>query len=398
MTIEKLKRAKEKAKALEAMRPPKLLRWYAEGDWRDLSRSWLVEEMIPQSSVGLIVGESGAGKTFLALELAVAISEGRDFFGKSAKKGSVFFIAAEGEYTIPSRLHAARRGNMPKGNKVYWVDFRERLGDPEVLDKLIKQTKIINEQLVASGCDPISLILIDTMIAAFPVDNWNDASQVSEVYDMMRHLQKELNVGVVGIHHHGKNKDKGAAGSHYLRGGADFMLEVFRDDRDHADPRRRFKLSKNRFGREGDEWYFRLAGLLPDLYNEYDDCGYSLVYVEQCDSDESAGPNGEKKKLSPADRAFESAFKTVASTTGERGPLDEYVKWIRVLESAVKAKFEELYKPNGKNPKDAMRAAWKRALNGCTDKFGINRDDGWLYQDTVGDNLDQATDQGFVDE
>jgi RecA/RadA recombinase len=383
--VERLKKAKANAEAEAAMRPqpiPKLLPWYAEGERRDQSRSWLVEDMIPQSSVGLIVGASGAGKTFLALELAVAVSEGRDFFGKSTQKGSVLFIAAEGEYTIPSRLHAARRGNEPTGNKVYWVDFREKLGEPEVLDKVIKQTKIINEQLVASGCDPIGLILIDTMIAAFPVNNWNDASQVNEVYDMMRHLQKDLNVGVIGIHHHGKDKDKGAAGSHYLRGGADFMLEVFRDDRDHADHRRRFKLSKNRFGREGDEWYFRLAELQPDFYNEYDDCGYSLVYVEQCDSDESAGPNGEKTKLSPVDRAFESAFKTVAKATGERGPTDESVKWIRVLESAVKAKFEELYKPSGKNPKDAMRAAWKRALNGSTDKLGINRDGEWLYQDT----------------
>ena len=51
--IQKLKEAKERAKALEQIAPPprpKLVPWYLEGEKQATSASWLIKDIIPQRS------------------------------------------------------------------------------------------------------------------------------------------------------------------------------------------------------------------------------------------------------------------------------------------------------------------------------------------------------------
>src|SRR5438093_783259 len=74
---------------------PPLAPWYWEGEKVAVAISWLAKDLFPKNSVGLIVGESQAGKTFLALDLAVAVATGRPFFGKQVTKGGVLYIPAE---------------------------------------------------------------------------------------------------------------------------------------------------------------------------------------------------------------------------------------------------------------------------------------------------------------
>jgi RecA-family ATPase len=68
------------------------VQWYWEGDKQAVSVSWLVQDFFAEKSVGLIVGESQAGKTFLALDLAVSVATGRQFFGKRVSKGGVLYM------------------------------------------------------------------------------------------------------------------------------------------------------------------------------------------------------------------------------------------------------------------------------------------------------------------
>jgi RecA-family ATPase len=379
--IQKLKEAKERAKALEQSAPPprpKQMPWYVEGERQATSASWLIKDIIPQNSVGLIVGESGAGKTFLGLELATAVSEGRDFFTKATRKSSVLYIAAEGPFTIPGRLHAARRGSEPIGNKVAVIELSEKLNLPEVFEKAMVEIEVINQQLVDSGSDPIGLVVIDTMIAAFAVNNWNDASEVSEVFDVMKQIQRQLNATVIATHHHGKTRERGAAGSHYLKGGSDFMLDVYRDDADDDDPQRRFRVAKNRYGRDGQEFHFQLVELAPDLRDGYE---YELAFVQPCEKDEKAkGTSKQKEKLNRADKCFHVAFQAALTASGEEFPHPEHGDLTRVRVSEVKSTFEQLYQPDGgTDPSEAKRAAWRRALKRSAMQ-GIIHEDEWLYQ------------------
>ncbi len=58
---------------------------------------WLIPELIQERSTVLMVGETGSYKSFLALEIALAVATGRETFGsKVSEPGLTFYAAAEG--------------------------------------------------------------------------------------------------------------------------------------------------------------------------------------------------------------------------------------------------------------------------------------------------------------
>jgi RecA-family ATPase len=60
-----------------------------------------VKGLIPPGDVAFIGGQSGAGKTFIAIYLAVSLASGRAFFGRRVKERvGVAILAAEGAATI----------------------------------------------------------------------------------------------------------------------------------------------------------------------------------------------------------------------------------------------------------------------------------------------------------
>ena len=67
---------------------------------------WLNHGLIPAKSVGMIYGESGAGKTFVVLHWGLNLASGFDLFGKPIEPRTVVYIAAEGGYGLKSRIPA----------------------------------------------------------------------------------------------------------------------------------------------------------------------------------------------------------------------------------------------------------------------------------------------------
>lgn len=70
---------------------------------------WLVKSLFPQTGLGMLFGESSAGKTFLALDLALRVAYGLDFSGRRTKQAGVVIVAAEAGASVLTRLSAAER-------------------------------------------------------------------------------------------------------------------------------------------------------------------------------------------------------------------------------------------------------------------------------------------------
>src|ERR1700754_2920834 len=90
--------------------------------WADqlpaLDINWLVNDFFVEKSLNLMIGASQAGKSYLALDLAAAIANGRPFLGKSVRQGGILYIATEGQITIRRRLKAAHQGLPVAGNLI----------------------------------------------------------------------------------------------------------------------------------------------------------------------------------------------------------------------------------------------------------------------------------------
>ncbi|MBK9294837.1 MAG: bifunctional DNA primase/polymerase [Oligoflexia bacterium] len=74
-----------------------------------LDQQFLVKDLILKETIGMIFGDSNVGKTFFALDLAVAVSLGESWFGQKVKKGACVYVCLEGSNGIRNRLEAIKK-------------------------------------------------------------------------------------------------------------------------------------------------------------------------------------------------------------------------------------------------------------------------------------------------
>ena len=68
--------------------------------------NWLIQDILPETSISSIVGASYTGKSFFALDMALSIAHGVSFQEHETRRGNVAYIAAEGANGILKRIGA----------------------------------------------------------------------------------------------------------------------------------------------------------------------------------------------------------------------------------------------------------------------------------------------------
>jgi hypothetical protein len=357
---------------------PTLVSFYWEGQHVSTRIAWLVQDLFPVKSVNLIVGESQAGKSFIAVDLAVAIASGRSFFGKKVKQGGVLYIAAEGAMTIPGRLKAARQG-LPRDQKLMISIIHEPppdLMDETAVDRIIATAQHINKMMIEATGLPLAAVIIDTMISGFMISNWNEVGETSTAMKILNRIQKQVDAAVIGVHHHGKDTSRGAAGSYALAAAADAILSVFKKGQEGSVTQRYISLTKSRFGETGRQLYFSLDTVPPDQREHEGDEQAFVVPI----SATTERPKPEKKG-SQAEMGFKLAFDAALTDEGAEMIHADHGGVRAVKLSLVKDRFKNSYAANGKDPNGAKAKAWGRALENID--AGIHRDDWdgeeWLF-------------------
>jgi len=185
---------------------------------------WSVKHVIPADSIGVLFGGSGTFKSFIALDYALHVAHGMPWMGRKTRKGPVLFIAAEGGAGLWKRVQAwhQRRGLDWNSIEFYVV--------PVALS-LAKQAGAVVSAAAALGVEP-SVVVVDTMSQTFDGEE-NSASEVS-VY--LRELGIQFRAlwrcTVLVIHHSGHQATERPRGSSAIRANVDFMLGVFRDEKE----------------------------------------------------------------------------------------------------------------------------------------------------------------------
>jgi len=167
----------------------------------------------------VIVGPPKAKKTFLAQNIALAITSGKSFanFEISEPKKVLYFLAEGGYY--PNRTRLKRMG----------TDFIEKYMENFMLS-LFSYLPINHDDafdmmyslIKNSGAD---VVFIDPLIRFHDVDE-NSASQISAVFGRIRELIHKLKISVVLVHHTGKVESRGGRGSSALVGEYDSCITI----------------------------------------------------------------------------------------------------------------------------------------------------------------------------
>ena len=176
---------------------------------------WLVEPLWGAGAVGIIGGAPKSCKTWLALELAVAVASGRPCLGRFAvpRRGPVLIFAAEdAPLQVKSRLESlARARNADFAS----LDVRLILENSLRLDSSL-DLKRLHHTLWKHRP---KLLVLDPYVRLQRADE-NDAREVSAILSALRELSRTFQTAVALVHHARKNP--AMLPGQALRGSGDF--------------------------------------------------------------------------------------------------------------------------------------------------------------------------------
>lgn len=183
--------------------------------------TWLVEGLIPEKGIVIPYGPPKAGKTFVALSMALHIAANRDWMGRKVNGGGVVYVAGEGVGGLSIRIKAMRQAYEIPANIPFWVVPRAvNFRDPNAV-------KALYDAIKATVLDePISLVVLDTLARAMPGVDENSAEEVGVVVASCDELKFALGATIMPIHHAGKDIERGLRGSSAIHGALDTSLQI----------------------------------------------------------------------------------------------------------------------------------------------------------------------------
>src|SRR5262245_42875817 len=98
---------------------------------------WLIDRALPSTGVGVIFGDTGSRKSFLAIDISLAIARGIPWNGRKTRQGAVFYVAGEASTGVLKRIKAYRlRYNIKDDIPFFLIPARADLGHKhEAIDK-----------------------------------------------------------------------------------------------------------------------------------------------------------------------------------------------------------------------------------------------------------------------
>ena len=170
--------------------------------------NWLIEGLLPPEGLAVIYGQQKNYKSFVASDVALAISRGVDWGSKKVLQGPVVYIAGEGVGGFRKRIEGYRaHHNLQDADlPFYLVAARPNLGTAG--GDVIALTKAIEEAL---GTQKPRLIVLDTLARMLAGQNENGDGMQCFI-DNAETLADHFGCLSIAVHHSGKSSDGGVRG------------------------------------------------------------------------------------------------------------------------------------------------------------------------------------------
>jgi ABC-type branched-subunit amino acid transport system ATPase component len=182
-------------------------KWMTPAEAQELPPvEYLIEQTIPRGGLTMLYAQSGAGKTFQAIEWAADIAE----------REPVLYFVTEGEGGFPKRLAAleSHRKRPLSPNFLQTHQALNLLDDDQVKD-LVLDAVVIQP----------ALIVLDTLINCAPGAEENSSKDMSQVIAACKAIQRQTGAAILLVHHTTKT-GQWERGSSALRAACDVMIEM----------------------------------------------------------------------------------------------------------------------------------------------------------------------------
>jgi hypothetical protein len=170
--------------------------------------TWLVEGVLPDVGVAQLVGPTGEGKTFVALDLALRIANGAsDWHGHTVERtGQVLYVLMEGMHDWRRRVDAWLVANGGSADALLTMaEETVDLASPESVERLAQDIEL-------KEAAPV-LIVVDTQALATPGTDENNNSDMGLVMSHLKRLAQRHRCLVMTVHHTGHDKTRARGAS-----------------------------------------------------------------------------------------------------------------------------------------------------------------------------------------
>lgn len=196
---------------------------------------WLIDGLWAKSTVGIVGGEPKCCKSFLALDIAVALTSGRPCLGKYSVPGTgrvLLYAAEDAPGVVRRRLEGISEAT---GCALEDLDIQIITSPSLRLDLEADQGRL---ERTIEHYRP-QLLILDPFVRLHRVDE-NISSEVVPILSYLRGLQRSLGCAVVLVHHAKKGGGKIRAGqalrgSSELHAWTDTILYLRRKGEDEID-------------------------------------------------------------------------------------------------------------------------------------------------------------------
>jgi hypothetical protein len=228
---------------------------------------WRLKGVLPQVGLAALYGPSASGKSFLALDMCIAIADGKKWFGIRTTPSPVIYVALEGESGFKNRVSAWELENnrkLPANMSMVLQPFQ--ITSPSDVESL------------ASTVPPDSVVVVDTLNRAAPTSDENSSKDMGEILQACKRLQGLIGGLVVLVHHTGKDTTQGARGHSSFFAALDGAIEVKRKT-----DKRSWSIAKAKDGQDGNDYSFTLK--LHELGEDNDGDNVTSCTINQVSKD-----------------------------------------------------------------------------------------------------------------
>lgn len=254
--------------AVAALRPPRVSA-YGRLSWADLDKpgkelEYLIDDWTTVGGKSIIAGPSGSGKSFLAIDQALALATGRPWFGSDVMKpGLVIYQAGEGGLGVKKRLRAYRKHYNLAGTDDVPFEFLPRRIDIFAADgeaggdtgKLIEAIKGIAAEYGDKA--PLRAVFIDTLATAQGGADEISGKDMAVVLANIDRINRETGAHVCLVHHM-NSEGKKIRGHTSIKANIDEVLLVARNEQTGV---RTVTLDKLKDGEDGRRFSFELMSI-----------------------------------------------------------------------------------------------------------------------------------------
>jgi hypothetical protein len=231
--------------------------------WAELKKKlnkkkWLIKNVAAKEQTITLIAQPAAGKTLLALDMALSMAIGKDWMGHKTEKSCVFYILGEGQIGVSDRIRAWEKENEISADDAtfYISNVALPIDTTEGFNELIHAIEITSKTP--------DIIFIDTFARSFAGDE-NSAMAVSS---FVRNCDQLINLftgcSIFIIHHSGISDKSRMRGSSALHAAVDrsFLLSV------ESDKTRVLTCIKSKDEQENDPMYFKVKPVILDHLDE----------------------------------------------------------------------------------------------------------------------------------